>query len=237
MERLDPAPGDDDARGAPSPAPATRPDSYAGPLIAILVVVVPQVVVPARLRLGPPLVVPLIELAVFALLLLIAALPGPVPRGARPLVGLLFGLMAVANTTAAIRLVAVVLMGGTEGGVSANAPRLLVAGGLVLSTGIVTFALLYWHIDGGGPVARLSPEPGYPDFLFTQTTVPELVPPGWHSRFADYLYLSFTTVVAFSPTDTLPLTRRVKGLMALQSVIALSVIVVVLARVINILPA
>jgi hypothetical protein len=37
--------------------------------------------------------------------------------------------------------------------------------------------------------------------------------------------------------DTLPLTIRVKGLMALQSVISLAVLVVVLARVINILPS
>ena len=35
----------------------------------------------------------------------------------------------------------------------------------------------------------------------------------------------------------MPLTLRVKGLMALQSVISLAVLVVVLARVINILPA
>jgi hypothetical protein len=42
--------------------------------------------------------------------------------------------------------------------------------------------------------------------------------------------------VAFSPTDTVPLTKRAKGLMALQSIISLSVLVVVLARVINVLP-
>jgi hypothetical protein len=49
--------------------------------------------------------------------------------------------------------------------------------------------------------------------------------------------LSYTNVVAFSPTDTLPLTGRAKGLMALQSIISLAVLVVVLARVINILPS
>ena len=49
--------------------------------------------------------------------------------------------------------------------------------------------------------------------------------------------MSFTNVVSFSPTDTLPLTTRVKGLMALQSMISVSVLVVVLARVINSLPS
>jgi hypothetical protein len=29
-------------------------------------------------------------------------------------------------------------------------------------------------------------------------------------RYTDYLYLAFTTRFAFSPTDTLPLTRRAK---------------------------
>ena len=149
---------------------------------------------------------------------------------------LLFGLMAVANAAAATRLVVIVLTEGRVDGVNPSATRLLVAGALVLSTGIVTFALLYWQIDSGGPVPRQESYPRHPDFLFPQTDAPELAVPGWRPLFADYLYLSFTTVVAFSPTDTLPLTRRVKGLMAVQSVIALSVIVVVLARVINVLP-
>ena len=77
----------------------------------------------------------------------------------------------------------------------------------------------------------------FPDFLFPQTAAPEVVGAGWRPLFGDYLYVAFTNVVAFSPTDTLPLTLRTKGLMALQSVISLGVLVVVLSRVINILPA
>ena len=38
----------------------------------------------------------------------------------------------------------------------------------------------------------------------------------WLPRYTDYLYLAFTTSFAFSPTDTLPLTRRAKMLMLLQ---------------------
>jgi hypothetical protein len=49
--------------------------------------------------------------------------------------------------------------------------------------------------------------------------------------------LAYTNVVAFSPTDTLPLTHRVKGLMAIQLMISLAVLVVVISRVINILPS
>jgi hypothetical protein len=57
-----------------------------------------------------------------------------------------------------------------------------------------------------------------------------LAPPGWQPRFQDHLYLAYTNVVAFSPTDTLPLTHRVKGLMAIQSMISLAVLVVVISR-------
>ena len=64
-----------------------------------------------------------------------------------------------------------------------------------------------------------------------------LAPPNWQPRFPDHLYMAFTNVVAFSPTDAMPLTHRAKALMALQSMISLTVLVVVLARVINILPS
>jgi hypothetical protein len=41
--------------------------------------------------------------------------------------------------------------------------------------------------------------------------------------------------MAFSPTDTMPLSRWAKSLMALQSAIALSTTALVLARAVNIL--
>ena len=122
-------------------------------------------------------------------------------------------------------------------GVSLTANRLLIAGALVLSTNIITFALLYWQLDSGGPAGRAGDPVPYPDFQFPQTVTSGLAAPGWQPRFHDHLYLAFNSAIAFSPADTQPLTGRAKSLMALQSVISLSVIVVVLARVINILPA
>ncbi len=64
---------------------------------------------------------------------------------------------------------------------------------------------------------------------------PQVAHPDWEPRFVDYLYVSFTNAVAFSPTDTLPLTRTVKALMALQSLVALSTIALVIARAVNVL--
>lgn len=218
--------------------PLPEPEGYLWPLVAMILVILAQVLVPARLRVGPPLIVPIIETLAVIVLIGLAAKPGPLPNSARPLVLSLFGLLAVANTLAAARLVSLVLGDSSAAEVSArNVNRLLVAAVLALATNIVTFSLLYWQIDGGGPRGRVVKAASYPDFQFPQTSEEELAPPQWRPRFPDYLYVAFTNVVAFSPTDTLPLTIRAKGLMALQSMIALGVLVVVLSRVINVLPA
>ena len=49
-------------------------------LVALVLVILPQVLVPGRLREEPPLIVPVIEATVFLVLLAVAAKPGPVPR-------------------------------------------------------------------------------------------------------------------------------------------------------------
>ena len=227
----------------PDPLPAGQggsgprtPESYTWPLLAIVVVILPQVFVPARDRVGPPALVPLIETAAFLVLAIIAAKPGPVPRRFRPTILVLFGLLIMANAFSAGRLVVLVLRGGQLDGVTLSANRLLIAGSIVLMANVITFGLMYWQLDGGGPAARAGDPMPYPDFQFPQTATAGLAAPGWRPRFPDHLYLALTSAVAFSPTDTMPLTTRAKALMALQSLISLAVVVVVVARVINILP-
>lgn len=215
---------------------APAQESYVWPLAALIVVILPQVLVPARMREGPPLVVPIIEGIVVLALLAVAAKPGPVPRAARPLILSLFAVLIIANTAAATRLVTLVLRSTPKGEAPPTVTQLLVAAAIALATNIVTFGLLYWQVDGGGPTERLARSARYPDFQFPQTGTEGLAPPSWQPRFQDHLYVAFTNVVAFSPTDTLPLTHRVKGLMAIQSMISLAVLVVVISRVINILP-
>jgi uncharacterized membrane protein len=211
-------------------------ESYAWPLIAIALIIAPQVLIPEQDRIGPPLLIPLVEAAAFVVMLVIAARPGPVPRSAHHLVLCLFGVLALANAAAAGHLVTLALDFG-DGGTHFTPGRLLTAGAMVLATNVVTFALLYWELDGGGPAARSAGAGKYPDFEFPQTATPALAPPGWRPLFADYLYVAFTNIVAFSPTDTMPLSRNAKGLMALQAMVSAAVLVVVLARVINILPS
>jgi hypothetical protein len=60
-------------------------------------------------------------------------------------------------------------------------------------------------------------------------------PHGWTPGFADYLYVSLTNQTAFSPTDTMPLTLRVKALMGVQGLAALITTGIVVARAVNLL--
>ena len=105
----------------------------------------------------------------------------------------------------------------------------------IWSGNVLIFTLLYWLVDSGGPDARLHHDRPYPDFDFPAMDDAEHVAPGWMPDIVDYLFLAFTTSTAFSPTEAMPLTRRAKMLMLVQSSISLVTIAIVAARTINIL--
>lgn len=92
--------------------------------------------------------------------------------------------------------------------------------------------LLYWLMDGGGPLAR-SKQTAPVDFASTQHLNPGLAAPNWRPVFLDYLHLGFTNATAFSPTDVLPLTHRAKYTMLVQSTVALALVGLVVARAVN----
>ena len=117
-------------------------------------------------------------------------------------------------------------------GVTTSPTELLATGGLVWLGNNLAFALLYWMIDSGGPMARLR-EPTPVDFAFTQHMSPELARPGWRPTFLDYLHLGFTNATAFSPTDVMPLSLRAKYLMLVQSSVALALFALIVARAVN----
>jgi hypothetical protein len=125
----------------------------------------------------------------------------------------------------------------------ASGRELLVAALQIWLTNMIGFALVYWELDRGGAVARLpasNVEAQRADFWFPQDdadTARAVLPDGapWIPAFVDYLYLSITNSVAFSPTDTLPLTTRAKLLMAVESLSAMVTFVLVIARAVNVL--
>ncbi len=123
------------------------------------------------------------------------------------------------------------------------AADLLRYGALIWSTNVIVFALWFWEIDEGGVELR-EDEPAavanaQADFLFPQITLlqskAKCVPHTWRPMFFDYLYLSFTNALAFSPTDVLPLTRIAKALMLIESLISFVTVALILARSVNIL--
>ena len=118
-----------------------------------------------------------------------------------------------------------------------NAFSLLSSSVAIWVANVLTFSLLYWQIDRGGPYARASNSSAKPDWVFPQPATPEDLPPDWRPLFLDYLYLGYNTATAFSPTDALPLTHRAKMLMMIESTISLLTMVIILSRAINIIPS
>jgi uncharacterized membrane protein len=57
----------------------------------------------------------------------------------------------------------------------------------------------------------------------------------WSPQFVDYLFLAFNTSTALSPADTQALSRWAKLLMMAQSLISLTIIVLLVARSVNIM--
>jgi hypothetical protein len=109
---------------------------------------------------------------------------------------------------------------------------LLRAAALLWASNILVFGLWYWQIDGGGPLKRHLSQHQAADFMFPQQA--EGNPGRWVPHFLDYLFLAFTASTALSPADTFPLTRPAKMLMMVESIIAMTIIVLLAARAVNI---
>jgi hypothetical protein len=140
----------------------------------------------------------------------------------------------IALITAANGVSIVLLVHLLVNGAHTQANLLLKAGIHLWITNVLVFALWFWQLDGGGPLARRLHPTYAPDFLFPQQLLdqPEL---RWQPTFVDYLYVAFTNATAFSPTDAMPLTKWAKVLMMVQSAASLLLAIMVVARAVNIL--
>jgi hypothetical protein len=141
----------------------------------------------------------------------------------------LLGVVSLTNALLVLALIASLVQGEEKSG-----GQLLLKAVTVWGTNVIAFGLWYWGFDRGGPVRRLEPDPPRPDFQFPQLENPELAEPGWQPRLTDYIYVSFTNSIAFSPTDTMPLTRWAKLLMLTESGISAITVLLVAARAVNI---
>lgn len=191
-----------------------------------------------QLRLPDPLtpvgrwLLPAIELAL--LVVLVAVNPLRISRRspAARLLGLTLIVVASLFNAWSVVLLVTGLVGGTFG---SEAGALLGAGANIWTTNIIVFALWYWELDRGGPGSRATGEDPEPDFLFPQMAETAIDFHHWEPQFVDYAYVSFTNAAAFSPTDTMPLSRWAKLAMMLQSAVSLVTAALVVARAVNIL--
>jgi hypothetical protein len=177
-----------------------------------------------------PWLVPSVELVLLGVL--VASDPGNLARHRRKLRRLAMALV-VLLVLAELWATAVLIYDLIEGtGVSQSADELLATGAVIWIGNNLAFALLYWLMDGGGPLVRSQLDAPV-DFAFVQHLNPELGQPGWKPVFLDYLHLGFTNATAFSPTDVMPLTLRAKFTMVVQATVALALFGLIVARAVN----
>jgi hypothetical protein len=199
--------------------------------LAVLVTIVLYLALPAKLTVGPHWLVPALEGAL--LLGLVVSTPylhhTQSPFHRRLTIGLV-ALVTAANFTAEGLLINNLLKGGGSGG-----RDLVLSAAAIWFTNVAVFGLWFWEVDRGGPHMRTAPKPHAPDFLFPQMGAGGSIEHGWRPAFLDYLYVAFTNASAFSPTDAMPLSVRMKALMLTEAIASFLTVGLVAARAVNIL--
>ncbi|MGD0957104.1 MAG: hypothetical protein ABR953_09775 [Candidatus Acidiferrales bacterium] len=155
-------------------------------------------------------------------------------RGRYDITRILTFIATGAITLAMIASLAILIQGIPQ---HREAPRVLLRSATALwITNVLVFALWYWKLDGGGPTGRDRRRDHLESsFLFPQMLMRDGRDESWSPNFVDYLFLAFNTSTAFSPTDTAVLSRWAKLGMMLQSLVSLTIVVLLAARAVNIL--
>lgn len=207
--------------------PTTR-RTGAALLLIVLIIVGVQLSLPPSVTIGPMWLVPVLELLGIPIVVAMVAKWGTEDRFVHPIMTAYLCFLVLACVMNAVLLLVSMLRGSHDSGV-----YLLFAGFGVLAINVLSFGLVYWWLDGGGPAHRRGGTVTQWDFLYPQQGQGQH---DWHPGLIDYLFTAYTNIIAFSPTDTMPLTHRVKVLFTIQSSTALLTIVVTLSRAINLIP-
>ena len=198
-------------------------------IIAVIQILLPDAAtsgVPDAVTIGPNWLIPAIEIVgAPAVLYLLGATGTPSRRLRVASIAYLVFLVFASVLNASLLFITML-----RGGVS-NGRDLLFAGFGVLIINVLSFGVIYWFMDGGGPEIRHKGHVKNWDFQFPQ----QASDMKWTPELPDYLYTAYTNIIAFSPTDTMPLTHRAKLLFTIQSAVSLVTITVVLSAAINLI--
>ena len=197
---------------------------------ALLVGVLYQAL-PSQFILGPRWLLPAVEIVLLAPPILAVVffgrhLPYRVARG-------LALALSTVLTAALIASVLLWIVAITHPNLNLAGPALLRSGAVLWACNVLIFAVWYWEYDGNGPRARKLAKHLARDFRFPQQE--DANPTGWAPGFVDYLFLAFCSATALSPADTMPLTQRAKLMTMAEAILSMAIIVLLVARSVNIL--
>lgn len=192
--------------------------------------------IPDQLRIGgPPWVLLAVEIVLVAPPVISIAffdhrMPYRVKRG---LAILLLVIVTLALIASLVLLVINLPNLSADSGKGVQGRILLRSASTLWAINVLVFASWYWETDGGGPLRRLHKGHKAQDIYFPQQQGGN--PTGWAPGFIDYLFLAFCFSTALSPADAAPLTRSAKSMCMVQALISLSILVLLVARSVNIL--
>lgn len=152
-------------------------------------------------------------------------------------------ILFVANQVSVVLLVIALVEPDPESG-----PRLLLSAAQVWLTNVIVVALVLWEMDRGGPFKRWSnPRSRIPaaDLRFSQDEDKDTIDEvrrgsafgeaDWRPQFFDYLYSSLSNAMAFSASDSMPLSVRAKALMGFEALSGFVILALVIARAVSLL--
>jgi uncharacterized membrane protein len=212
--------------------PKRQPEHRFTVAIAIVAALVLFLLIPQRVQPLPFWLVPSVGVLVLIPLVILNPRKLTQERMWARIMSISLGLLLVVVNQVSIVLTFRELLSG-----KADGADVLLTAGEVWLTNIIAFALIYWELDLGGPYQRRlydARDKKQADLRFPQHDGA----PGnkyWEPGFFDYLYSSLSNQMAFSATDAMPMTRRMKALMAYQAIVGFVLLALVISRAVNIL--
>ena len=227
------------------PADVKRPSEHRWPAATALLIAL------AMYATSPAIFVPWFHIAVvgIGLLLLVPLLiVNPVrftreSRWSRPAALTQAIILFGANQIAIVVLITILLNPDAE----TSGQRLLLGAAQVWATNVIATALVLWELDRGGPVTRSTAKREdlpVADLRFAQDEDHDAIDEvaqrssglaDWRPTFVDYLYSSLSNSMAFSASDSIPLSARAKMLMGLQALSGFVILALVIARAVSLL--